>query len=497
MTWAMDEMTTNARPFFATDEGPRSLVAGHYEVDLARPLGSGGMAVVYKGKDTRTRREVALKTLRVEYRRDPETRARFRREARTMAFLTHPNVARVYDLYEDDEAPWAIVEFVPGQSLKQRIASRGVFSPEETSLVLEQAARALDHLHSRGLVHLDVKPQNLIRTPEGVVKLIDFGLAQQSGAPQEMIGGQAFGTAAYLAPEQGRGDPVVPATDVYALGCVVYEMLTGAPPFESAASSEIKNDVIRAHLNDAPAPPTLARPDLNLPAWIDDVVLWALAKQPGQRYQDCMTFANVFRSGLESAAGLDDAPTATVWSPGVADTHEVEDEAIDDQRRSGLGRRAISSLYQTGGEAARHTGWLRRKLWRAVTALAIGNLLLAGLLYFSNGEIPGVYARALTLANGGRAEVTTDQLRLRADPGTGGQVLALLPVGTGVKIVSGPTSVDGELWWQVEYQNNSQTMTGYVSAGWLAPQRESAGARLKHLANDGLDKIGVPDRLRL
>jgi predicted Ser/Thr protein kinase len=495
MTLAANEMTTNERPFFATDEGPRSLVAGHYEVDLARPLGSGGMAVVYKGKDTRTRREVALKTLRVEYRRDPETRARFRREARTMAFLTHPNVARVFDLYEDDEAPWAIVEFVPGKSLKQRIAERGVFSPEETSLVLEQAARALDHLHARGLVHLDVKPQNLIRTPDGLVKLIDFGLAQQSGAPQEMISGQAFGTAAYLAPEQGLGDPVVPATDVYSLGCVVYEMLTGAPPFEASAG-EIKNDVIRAHINDAPTPPTLARPDLNLPAWVDDAVLWALAKQPGQRYQDCMTFSNVFRSALESAAGLDDAPTATVWSPGVSDTHEVEDDEIA-ERRPGFGKRAIWSLYRTGGEAARHTGWLQRKLWRAVVALALGNLFLAGLLYFSNGEIPGIYDRALTLASGVRAEVTTDQLRLRADPGTSGQVLALLPNGADVKIVSGPTSVDGELWWRVDYQDNGQTVTGYVSAGWLTPLRESAGARLKHLVNDGLDKIGVPDRLHL
>ena len=495
MTSVADDMTTNERAFFTSDEGPRSLVAGHYEIDLAHPLGSGGMAVVYRGKDTRSRRDVALKTLRPEFRRDPEARARFRREVRTMAFLTHPNVARVFDLYEDDEAPWAIVEFVPGQSLKQRIAERGVFSPEETSLVLEQAARALDHLHARGLVHLDVKPQNLIRTPDGLVKLIDFGLAQQSGAPQETIGGQAFGTAAYLAPEQAQGEPVIPATDVYSLGCVIYEMLTGSPPFEGAAAGA-KSDLIQAHLSARPTPPSVARPDLSLPAWVDDAVLWALAKEPGQRYQDCMTFSNVFRSALESAASLDDAPTATVWRPGVIETHEIEPDAAP-RRPRGIGRRAGSSIYRGGGEIARRTGGLQRLLWRVVAALAVGNVLIAGLSYVSNGEIPGVYASSLTLANGGLARVATDQLRLRADPGRDGQVLALLPDGADVKLVSGPTSVGNELWWRVEYTAGGQTFAGYVSANWLSPIRESGGARLKHFANDGLDRLGVPDRLRL
>ncbi len=497
MASVADEMTANERAFFSADEGPRSLVASHYEIDLARPLGTGGMAVVYKGKDTRTRRDVALKTLRPEYRRDHESRARFRREARTMAFLTHPNVARVFDLYEDDEAPWVVIEFVPGQSIKQLIAAKGVFAVEETALILEQAARALDHLHARGLVHLDVKPQNLIRTPEGLVKLIDFGLAQQSGAPQEMIGGSAFGTAAYLAPEQALGDAVTPATDVYSLSCVVYEMLTGSPPFETAGIDEVKNDIIRAHLETNPKPPTVARPDLNLPAWVDDVVLWALAKQPEQRYQDCLTFSNVFRSGLESAAGLDDAPTATIWQPAVTDTHELEpDEA--EERRPGIGKRAGSSLYRTGGQIASHTGGLQRVLWRLAAALAVGNALLAALLYFNSGEIPGLYSNPLALAEGGVARVDTDQLRLRADPGQTGQVLTLLPNGADVRIAGGPSNVEGELWWHVVYRgNDGQTVTGYVAAGWLSPVRESGPARLKNLVNDGLDIIGAPSRYRL
>src|SRR5215211_2674402 len=171
---------------FAGDGRTRTVVAGHYEVDLDEPLGSGGMAVVYRGRDLRTRRTVALKTLRAEYRRDPGSRARFRREARTMAFLRHPNLARVYDLYEDNDGPWAILEYVPGRSLKAEIAEHGPFDLDTMAHLLEQIAGALGHLHQRGLVHLDVKPQNLIVTPEKTVKLIDFGIAQRAGQPQEM-----------------------------------------------------------------------------------------------------------------------------------------------------------------------------------------------------------------------------------------------------------------------------------------------------------------------
>jgi predicted Ser/Thr protein kinase len=487
-------MRTNDNAHHSRDDAPPPLVAGHYEIDLARPIGTGGMAVVYRGKDTRTRRDVALKTLRVEYRRDPETRARFRREARTMAFLTHPNVARVFDLYEDDEAPWAVLEFVPGQSIKQRLAQRGPFTPEETALVLEQAARALDHLHRQGLVHLDVKPQNLIRTPEGVVKLIDFGLAQQSGAPQEMIGGATFGTVAYLAPEQASGEPVQPATDVYALGCVVYEMLTGSPPFNVAATSDVKNDLVRAHLEAKPKPPSEARPDLNLPAWVDDAVLWALAKAPGQRYQDCLTFSAVFRGAMESAAGLEDAPTATVWTPGVIDTHEIA--ADEEKARTSLGSRIGASSYRLGGEVARRTRWLQPRLWRLVLALAIGNVFLAGLLYFNTGEVPGLYAHPLVIERGGMATVATDQLRLRAEPGQDGTVLFMMPAGSHVAVVGGPESVGGETWWLVHYQANGQSMTGYVSGAWLTPERPSGLDRLKNLANDGLDRLGIPDNLR-
>ena len=157
-----------------------------------------------------------------------------------MAFLDHPNVAKVYDLLDEGEAPWAVLEFVPGRSLKDVVGDRGALPPAEVADLLDQIASALDHVHDRKLVHLDIKPQNLLLTPDGLVKLIDFGLAQPAGSTQELIGGTTFGTAAYLSPEQAAGEPVDCTADVYALGCVVYELLTGQPPFLAESQSEIK-----------------------------------------------------------------------------------------------------------------------------------------------------------------------------------------------------------------------------------------------------------------
>jgi serine/threonine-protein kinase len=170
--------------------GSATTIAGRYEIDLETPLGVGGMALVYRGKDLRTRRDVAVKTLRPEYRREPETRARFRREARLLAFLAHPNVVRVFDFVEDRGASWVVLEHVTGRSLKDLIAERGPFPPADAARLIEQTASALGHLHARGLVHLDVKPQNLLLTDDRRLKLIDFGLAQPAGQPQEAIGGR-------------------------------------------------------------------------------------------------------------------------------------------------------------------------------------------------------------------------------------------------------------------------------------------------------------------
>lgn len=464
MATVLEEMPSESAAF-AAGESTQPVVAGHYEIDLEQPLGAGGMAVVYRGRDLRTRRVVALKTLRIEYRRDPETRARFRREARTQAFLAHPNVTRVYDVYEDEDAPWVILEYVPGRSLKEEIAANGPFSVEETAKLLDQMAKALDHLHARGLVHLDVKPQNLLVTPDRTVKLIDFGLAQPAGVPQEMIGGSAFGTAAYLSPEQACGEPVDYSTDVYSLGCVVYEMLTGQPPFGNDPDNQLKNDIIRAHLDDAPPPPSSVRP---LAPWVDDAVLLALAKEPRERYRDCASFARVFWTGIDVPDGIV-GPTVRLWSPPVVDTR-VEEELEEPDPSPSRRRRSVSSaVYRTGGRVARHTGGVQRLLWRITAALLVANVMLAGMLWLDRGEIPGITAVSAGVQPGGEARVATSELRLRAEPGRGSAVLGVLELDTEVMVRERPVTVEGEQWWPVSVSIDGQLTTGYVSGEWLEP----------------------------
>lgn len=463
MATVAEAMTQDGTAAHARSDATRSVVARHYEVDLDRPLGSGGMAVVYRGRDLRTRREVALKTLRPEYRKDPDTRAKFRREARTTAFLAHPNVIRVYDLFEDDDAPWAVLEYAPGNSLKEEIAQRGPFSVEETAQLLEQMANALDHLHGRGLVHLDVKPQNLIITPERTVKLIDFGLAQHAGEPQERIGGTAFGTAAYLSPEQACGEPVDAATDVYALGCVVYEMLAGQAPFGADGTGAVKTDVIRAHLEEEPEPPSSHRP---LPAWVDDVVLHALAKKPRDRYRDCRSFARVFWAGLDDLDGPADTATRTLPLATPAGVDAVLD-LPPAQRGPSVGGKVIGSFYRTGGRVARHTGWLQVILWRATLALFVGNLLLAALLYADRGEIPGVLAGEARMQRGATAVVATERLMLRAEPGRDSLILGVLVDDQRVRVTGDSLEEGGETWWPVRATVDGRTMDGYAAGDWL------------------------------
>lgn len=492
MVATADNTTAEDTTAFTHGERGRTVVAGHYEIDLDAPLGAGGMALVYRGRDLRTRRIVALKTLRLEYRRDPESRARFRREARTMAFLHHPNVARVYDLYEDKEAPWVVLEYVPGRSLKEVVQERGPLGLEDIAHILDQIASALGHLHRRGLVHLDVKPQNLILNPGGTVKLIDFGLAQRAGEPQEMIGGLAFGTAAYLAPEQACGEPVAAATDVYALGCVVYELLTGRPPFEADGEGEAKNDVIRAHLERTPAPPSRVRPDLNLPSWVDDVVLWALAKRPEDRYSDVTSFARLFRSGVEGTLAAAEATTTRLPPIPVVEARRIVPAPAP---RHPLGSRLAAGAYRAAGRRLRRARGLRRTLWRLTAAVAIANLILALLLLYDRGAVPGLIAGGTTVQPGVTAQVTVDRLNFRSAPGLFTVTLAQLEAGDRVVVTGAAVIADGETWWPVTIERGGYWLDGYVWDGGIKPAGDGKPAWLTWLL-DQLRRV-APARLSL
>jgi serine/threonine-protein kinase len=491
----------------ASVPGARLIVANRYEVDLDHPLGSGGMAVVYSGRDLRSRRQVAVKTLRPEYQRLPGLRQRFRHEARMMAICTHPNLATIYDLHEDERGSWAIMEFVPGENLKQLVEREGPLHPEEVASILDQVSAGLKEIHAKRLVHLDIKPQNILREPDGRVKLIDFGLAQPAGETQQMDDGRAFGTVAYLAPEQASGEKVTAASDVYALGCVAYELLTGAPPFQAPDGPEQKNQLIRAHLNQTPVPPTQVRPELHIPAWVDDVLDWALAKRPEDRFHDVQTFARMFRSGTEGEATP--APDATQpltsanghgprrWFPSRRQApvptlvKAAPAAAIPTMEPStpSKGRR----LYQLGGRAARRGRRFRRLLWRLTLVLAIGNLIL-GMALLVRGGPALLVSRALSVAPGTTTTVAVDNLNLRIAPGSAAEIITVLRSGDEVRVTGLSQEADGNRWWPVETRQNDVVLSGFVWDGGLAPNqwtgRMSWAQRAVDRVQDARHRIG-------
>jgi serine/threonine-protein kinase len=449
-------------------------------VDLDALIGSGGMALVYRGLDMRTRRPVAMKTLRIEYRRDIDSRMRFRREIRTLAFLTHRNVVKIFDLYEDDDAPWAIMEFIDGSSLKDIVQERGRLDLDEIASVLEQTADALDYLHSHGMVHLDVKPQNLIVQPDGLVKLIDFGLAQAAQTPQELIGGSTFGTVSYLAPEQASGEKVDIQTDVYALGCVVYELLTGRPPFD-ADDASVRNDIIRAHLEDDPVLPSQVDPTAGVPASIDPIVIGALMKRPHDRWQDAPTFADQFRMAV------DDAAEDRTNRRGVAGASDDAAQTVSTRRDRSVGSNAAARATKPAwNPSIRLRTWLKR----GVIALMLVNVLLALLVMAGDGELPPFLHRPAALGPGVEARVTVDQLNLRNGAGEASFVAASAGFGDRFEIEGEASFVDGVLWWPVLAEFSGQEQVAWVWDGGIEPAGTGFPGGVQRFADEVRAAIG-------
>jgi serine/threonine-protein kinase len=255
-------------------------VGDRYE--LTHRVATGGMGEVWAARDVVLDREVAVKLLRREYAEDAGFVERFRAEARHAASLSHPGIASVYDYGEIDGAAYLVMELVPGQPLSTILAERGPLPAEEAVPLLQQAAQALQAAHTAGLVHRDVKPGNLLVTPDGQVKITDFGIARAGGQVALTRTGEVMGTAQYLAPEQAMGRAATSSSDVYGLGVVAYETLSGRRPFDA----ENPIAVAMSQVNDAP-PPLPA----TVPSAIASVVLQALAKDPDERPHSAANFA--------------------------------------------------------------------------------------------------------------------------------------------------------------------------------------------------------------
>jgi eukaryotic-like serine/threonine-protein kinase len=249
-----------------------SVAGGRYR--LERPLGRGGMASVYLGRDTELDRAVAVKLLAENAAADDGLRARFVREARLAARLSHPNIVSVFDAGEDDGRPYLVMEHVEGETLSELLAQRGRIPPEEVRGLALQAARGLAHAHAAGVVHRDIKPQNLLLREDGTLKIADFGIARAAEGTALTRAGTVLGTAAYLAPEQALGEQATPASDVYSLGAVLYELLTGRPPIEVRSFEDLAKAKPIAPVREL-APET--------PRDLEDLVMRCLARSPSYR----------------------------------------------------------------------------------------------------------------------------------------------------------------------------------------------------------------------
>src|SRR4051812_32090724 len=253
-----------------------TLFDGRYKI--LKKIGAGGMADVYCAEDQTLGRQVAIKILNDRHAGDEQFVERFRREAQNAAGLNHPNIVSIYDRGEAEGTYYIAMEFLDGRSLKELIVARGP-SPIPVAIgYARQVLAALRFSHRNGIVHRDIKPHNVIVDAEGRIKVTDFGIARAGAASQMTEAGSIIGTAQYLSPEQARGAPVDQTSDLYSVGVLLYELLTGAVPFTGDTPVEIA----MKHLSQVPEPPSAKRPDV--PADLDHVVLRELAKDPHDRY---------------------------------------------------------------------------------------------------------------------------------------------------------------------------------------------------------------------
>jgi serine/threonine protein kinase len=270
---------------------PGSTIAG-YEVEGV--VGAGGIGILYRARQLRLNRPVALKLVDPEVASDPVIRERLRREARTVAALDHPNVVPLYGAGEEDGTVYIVTRWVDGTELGTLIRQDGPMEPERAARVAAQIASALEVAHEKGLVHRDIKASNVILTPEDHVYLTDFGLAKRAGTASGLTAmDQMLGTVDYVAPEQIEGNLPDARGDVYGLACVLFEMLTGEPPFASQKGGMAK---MWAHVNAEPPSVRERRPEVS-PA-LDDLIRRAMAKAP-----DARPSATAFRAAALEAAG--------------------------------------------------------------------------------------------------------------------------------------------------------------------------------------------------
>lgn len=287
-------------------------------------LGEGGMALVYSGIDLMLERQIAVKILRSDLACDQKFLERFRMEAKAAANLMHPNIITVYDFGTDDDRLFIVMEYMPGMDLKTLIKQRGRFSIEDGLYLIIQACAGIGYAHRAGLIHCDIKPQNLLVSPDQRLKVTDFGIARALSTinPDEHQH-EVWGSPQYFSPEQAAGKAPSPASDVYSLGVVMYEMLTGQLPFISDSPTELA----RMHQSEEPIPPSLLNPAI--PPQLEQIILKVLSKEPSLRYRTADQLGRI----LQNFASEQPDPSLILTQPIGVSEKTVISSAMDDPQR--------------------------------------------------------------------------------------------------------------------------------------------------------------------
>jgi eukaryotic-like serine/threonine-protein kinase len=322
--------------------------------EMQEPIGRGGMATIYRAVDLRMGRVVAAKILREVYSTDPKFVTRFQREARAASALAHPNIVQVFDYGQSGDNYYIVMEYVDGSDLRRYLKKNGILSNDRVIQIAHDVALGLGAAHKLGIVHRDVKPQNIMLNDQGLVKLTDFGIAsmyKDAEAERLTTTGMTLGTVQYYAPEQAQGEIVSPAADVYALGIVMYEMLTGRTPFDG----DTPVTVAMRHIQDLPEPPTAYNPRIT--PGLERIILRCLEKDPRDRYRDGNALAyaleNLGRQGRRGSMAGAGSTRGGPITPGRTQAAQGRSE-----RGSGVayGGPAVASNPMGPGGPARQSG---------------------------------------------------------------------------------------------------------------------------------------------